>query len=1176
MKRAPGMKRLTAVAVSVALGFSALGGTSVAALERAPESGTAVQATIQAPDLHSSLSQLVLDEPSSLIVTTPPPATPTPEPDPTPVPDPTPAPEPTPEPTPDPGEGTDPGETPAPEFTEPPSTQTPLPDEPDSEPRGPNGGIASNSPGPASAKPWDESMQLPLTNANRALIGDNYPQKYKNLPLFPVTWDEWNFAHRQCTSFVAWRLNAANKVPFSNQYKGLWAWGNAAEWAGSAGSVGIRVDKTPEVGSVAWSGAYYAGASEFGHVAWVADVLSDGRVVIEEYNNGWAGAYGTRTVRASDFQGYIHIADLTTPFTKTTKPTISGAPMVGGTLTANVSGWSPAPTTYRYRWLVGGAAVSGATKKTFQPRLADLGKKIAVEVTGDRARYRPATTVSAATGAVQMADGNGNGIDDTQELLPWNSDVNGDGLPDAVGFGSSGVQVALRTKTGFGAAKTWVTGFGTATGWNVARHPRALIDVNGDGKSDVVGFAEDGVYVALSTGSGFGAIKRWTDQFGAAAGWSVQHHPRTLTDVNGDGRADIVAFASDGVYVALNTGSSFTAMTKWYNGFGTAKNWTVDKTPRFLTDMNRDGKPDVVGIAEGGIFVALNTGKGFSTAKRWSTNFRGSDGWSMAHHPRTLADVNGDGLPDVVGIASDGVYVAINTGTGLKAMSRWRTGFGTVKGWTVGVHPRVFADVTGDGKADLVGFDASGVLVARSTGSGFAAPVRWSTEFDSKSWRADQQPRLVTDVNGDGKADVVGFSKTGVRIALSTGGKFGASKLEHSGMGSSAGGWTVASHPRAVGLLTLAQRPTPKVSGQVRVGEKVTATPGTWQPAPVKLATQWLRDGKAIAGATGRSHTLVPADRGTQLSFRVIGTKPAYAGVTRISERFTVAPGILSPATPRISGNAAPGQTLTAQPGTWAPGPVAVSYQWNRNGTPIRGATGASMKLGAGDIAHRITVTVTGSKPGYSNATRVSVVTKIPGTPAPPSNAPFADVSKTDKFSKEIGWMYTSGMSTGTKQSSGKPKYQPRADVSREAMAAFLFRLAADKSFSAPKRSPFVDVPTTHKFYREIAWMHDVGLTTGIKTPQGLQYDPKAAVSREAMAAFLYRLERPKYTAPTSAPFRDVKVGDKFYREVSWMYETGLSTGTKQPTGKPKYTPKSSVSREAMAAFLYRLETGSS
>ncbi|SJN11439.1 hypothetical protein FM113_12000 [Leucobacter sp. 7(1)] len=196
----------------------------------------------------------------------------------------------------------------------------------------------------------------------------------------------------------------------------------------------------------------------------------------------------------------------------------------------------------------------------------------------------------------------------------------------------------------------------------------------------------------------------------------------------------------------------------------------------------------------------------------------------------------------------------------------------------------------------------------------------------------------------------------------------------------------------------------------------------------------------------------------------------------------------------------------------------------------------------------------------------------------------FRDVGWSDKFSREIEWMSSSGLSTGVAAGSGhlpyhngttsRParKYLPKDGVSREAMAAFLYRQSKTK-FTAPKVSPFADVRPGDKFYTEITWMHAKGLSTGTKQPSGKpKYLPKSTVSREAMAAFLYRMYRPGGKEPASSPFSDMRPGSKFYREIAWMHRSGLSTGNAQPSGKPKYLPKSTVSREAMAAFLYRAQ----
>lgn len=62
-------------------------------------------------------------------------------------------------------------------------------------------------------------------------------------------------------------------------------------------------------------------------------------------------------------------------------------------------------------------------------------------------------------------------------------------------------------------SKLMIPAFGgnaSAGAWSTADiNPRAAGDANGDGKADVIGFANDGVYVALSSGTNFQPATRW-------------------------------------------------------------------------------------------------------------------------------------------------------------------------------------------------------------------------------------------------------------------------------------------------------------------------------------------------------------------------------------------------------------------------------------------------------------------------------------------------------------------------------------------------------------------------------------------------------------------------------------------------------------------------------------------
>jgi hypothetical protein len=86
----------------------------------------------------------------------------------------------------------------------------------------------------------------------------------------------------------------------------------------------------------------------------------------------------------------------------------------------------------------------------------------------------------------------------------------------------------------------------------------------------------------------------------------------------------------------------------------------------------------------------------------------------------------------------------------------------------------------------------------------------------------------------------------------------------------------------------------PSVSGGHRVGDTVTANPGTW-PGISNYTYQWLRDGKTIVGATGSAYVLGPADATRSVSVRVTATIAGYAPGTAASSAIKV--GKMSSAT---------------------------------------------------------------------------------------------------------------------------------------------------------------------------------------------------------------------------------------------------------------------------------------
>src|SRR5450759_818077 len=110
----------------------------------------------------------------------------------------------------------------------------------------------------------------------------------------------------------------------------------------------------------------------------------------------------------------------------------------------------------------------------------------------------------------------------------------------------------------------------------------------------------------------------------------------------------------------------------------------------------------------------------------------------------------------------------------------------------------------------------------------------------------------------------------------------------------------------------------------------------------------------------------------------------------------------------------------------------------------------------------------------------------------------------------------------------------------------------------------FADIGPSAPFFSDIQWLAGHGITRGSVQPDGsVLFDPAGAVRREAMAAFLYRFAgSPAFTPPAASPFVDVATGDTFYKEIAWLAEQGISTGTDMGDGTFQFRPAESVSRD--------------
>ena len=334
-------------------------------------------------------------------------------------------------------------------------------------------------------------------------------------------------------------------------------------------------------------------------------------------------------------------------------------------------------------------------------------------------------------------------------------DVDGDGRTDLVRIYKNGSQPAGHDAYAQ-VNKSVGSGFGTANsnaevgGWATDTR-NDLVDVTGDGRADLVRTWHCGtntcIQVRPSDGRGFPA-----DSFNASVGsWNTLFKD-SFGDVDGDYRADFVREWKNGTkaYVQVNksNGSGYPTQN-WNSEVG---GWS-DSTLTYLADVSGDSRADLIRIWDAGSAFAqvrLSDGSGFP-----ETTFNASvGGWNPGHVYNHFADLNGDGKADLVRIWDNGgayAQVSLSTGLGYPTVNS----NGPVGGWNPAVTTDTFADVSGDGRSDLVRVYRNGdqayAEIRPYDGKGFATP---SAIGSIGGWDTTWKTYLV-DVSGDGKADAV-------------------------------------------------------------------------------------------------------------------------------------------------------------------------------------------------------------------------------------------------------------------------------------------------------------------------------------------------------------------------------------------------------------------------------------
>lgn len=299
------------------------------------------------------------------------------------------------------------------------------------------------------------------------------------------------------------------------------------------------------------------------------------------------------------------------------------------------------------------------------------------------------------------------------------------------------------------ASEPWLrrTSFGTR--WRECTLVAATPDMTGDGRADVAATCGDRLRVSAGDGTG-----GFSDGNPSGSGWASVTYLLAGGDRTGDGRADLLGVTESGaVYLHPGTGDGGTSAR-----VSVGSGWQAYTSFTATGDVTGDGISEIAALrlsdghlvrfpsaAGGGVQRPVDLGSG------WLSRFSSVIG---------TGDLDRDGLRgDLLAIEGSGrvrTYFSAPEGSSMRTVT-WGRGWGWLSELSSGV------DLTADGTVDLLGRDRTTGTMYLYHGSGVrdfgAPPVDLARSLGSTGLLT--LVRVVGDVTGDGRADVVGRSQSG-------------------------------------------------------------------------------------------------------------------------------------------------------------------------------------------------------------------------------------------------------------------------------------------------------------------------------------------------------------------------------------------------------------------------------
>ena len=277
-----------------------------------------------------------------------------------------------------------------------------------------------------------------------------------------------------------------------------------------------------------------------------------------------------------------------------------------------------------------------------------------------------------------------------------------------------------------------------------------LTDIDGDGRADVIAIQPNPLRFVTwkNNGAGFdGGVEGHTE------GYDYGGYRFFVGDLDSDGRADVIAVQPSPLRFVTwkNNGAGFDGGVE-----GHTETYDYGGYRFFVGDIDGDDRADVIAIAPSPLRMVTwkNNGAGFDGGVEWH-----SEAYDYTSYRFFMGDIDGDKRVDIIAVATNPLRIVTwrNNGAGFDGGVEWHSEAYNYSGYRFFV-----GDIDGDKRVDIIAVSPNPLRIVtwKNNGAGFDGGVEWHSEvYNYSGYRF-----FVGDIDGDKRADIIAVSPNPLRI----------------------------------------------------------------------------------------------------------------------------------------------------------------------------------------------------------------------------------------------------------------------------------------------------------------------------------------------------------------------------------------------------------------------------